>query len=147
MTARELNPGDRVGRYTIAGPLGRGGMGVVYVARDERLDRDVALKMIGGLADEAARSRFWREARAAASVSHPNICQVARSRARGGLEGRARRLQSGYHLRAQPVFDAVRGTPVFDATVREARDRMRAAQTMFESAGGPETLGLPAATR
>jgi serine/threonine protein kinase len=74
--ARELNAGDRIGRYVIVRPLGRGGMGVVYVARDERLGREVALKMIAGLADDTARSRFWREARAAASVSHPNICQV-----------------------------------------------------------------------
>ncbi|MDO8678818.1 MAG: serine/threonine-protein kinase [Acidobacteriota bacterium] len=73
---RELTPGDRIGRYTVTRLLGRGGMGVVYVARDERLDRDVALKMIAGLPDETARSRFWREARAAASVNHPNICQV-----------------------------------------------------------------------
>jgi TolB-like protein/tetratricopeptide (TPR) repeat protein len=73
---RELSPGDQIGRYQILRPLGRGGMGVVYVARDHRLDRDVALKMIAGLADETARSRFWREARAAASVSHPNVCQV-----------------------------------------------------------------------
>ena len=73
---RELNPGDHIGRYRIVRPLGRGGMGVVYVASDDRLDRDVALKMIAGPADETARSRFWREARAAASVSHPHICQV-----------------------------------------------------------------------
>jgi TolB-like protein len=73
---RELNPGDQVGRYRIVRPLGRGGMGVVYVAKDDRLDREVALKMIAGLPDDTARSRFWREARAAASVSHPNICQV-----------------------------------------------------------------------
>ena len=72
----ELNPGDHIGRYRVVRRLGRGGMGVVYVARDDRLDRDVALKMIAGLADETARMRFWREARAAASVSHPNICQV-----------------------------------------------------------------------
>ena len=72
----ELKPGDRVGRYVVMRPLGRGGMGVVYVARDERLGRDVALKMIAGLPDEAARMRFWREARAAASVNHPHICQV-----------------------------------------------------------------------
>ena len=73
---RELNPGDLIGRYRIVRPLGRGGMGVVYVANDDRLDRDVALKMIAGLSDETARTRFWREARAAASVSHPHICQV-----------------------------------------------------------------------
>ena len=73
---RELEAGDQIGRYRIVRPLGRGGMGVVYVARDDRLDRDVALKMIAGLADETARSRFWREARAAASVSHPHVCQV-----------------------------------------------------------------------
>ena len=74
--ARELTPGEQLGRYTVLRPLGRGGMGVVYVARDDRLGRDVALKMISGLADEMARTRFWREARAAASVSHPHICQV-----------------------------------------------------------------------
>jgi TolB-like protein len=73
---RELNAGDQIGRYRIVRALGRGGMGVVYVARDERLDREVALKMIAGLADDTARSRFWREARAAASVNHPHICQV-----------------------------------------------------------------------
>lgn len=73
---RELNPGDQVGRYRVVRPLGRGGMGVVYVALDERLDREVALKIIAGLPDELARTRFWREARAAASVNHPNICQV-----------------------------------------------------------------------
>jgi len=52
-------------------------MGIVYAARDERLGRTVALKTMSALAaDESARKRFWREARAAASVSHPNICQI-----------------------------------------------------------------------
>ena len=52
-------------------------MGVVYAARDERLERSVALKTISSLADsETARKRFWREARAAASVNHPNVCQI-----------------------------------------------------------------------
>jgi serine/threonine protein kinase/tetratricopeptide (TPR) repeat protein len=52
-------------------------MGVVYAARDERLERTVALKTLSSLAsDETARKRFWREARAAASVSHPNVCQI-----------------------------------------------------------------------
>ena len=51
-------------------------MGVVYAARDERLGRAVAVKTLSSLRDETARKRFWREARAAASVSHPNICQI-----------------------------------------------------------------------
>ena len=52
-------------------------MGVVYAARDERLERTVALKIMASLDnDETARKRFWREARAAASVNHPNVCQI-----------------------------------------------------------------------
>ena len=67
----------RIGHYAIARKLGEGGMGVVYEARDERLERTVALKTMSSLAsDETARKRFWREARAAASVNHPNICQI-----------------------------------------------------------------------
>jgi serine/threonine protein kinase/tetratricopeptide (TPR) repeat protein len=66
----------RFGHYAITGKLGQGGMGVVYEARDERLGRTVAVKTLSSLRDETARKRFWREARAAASVSHPNICQI-----------------------------------------------------------------------
>jgi eukaryotic-like serine/threonine-protein kinase len=68
---------SRIGHYAIDRKLGQGGMGVVYAARDERLERTVALKTMSSLAtDETARKRFWREARAAASVNHPNICQL-----------------------------------------------------------------------
>ncbi len=67
----------RIGHYLIDRKLGQGGMGVVYAARDERLERTVALKMMLSVSDdESARRRFWREARAAASVNHPNICQL-----------------------------------------------------------------------
>src|ERR687897_1682825 len=67
----------RIGHYAITRKLGQGGMGVVYAARDERLERTVALKTMSSLTtDETARKRFWREARAAASVNHPNICQL-----------------------------------------------------------------------
>jgi len=51
-------------------------MGVVYAAHDERLDREVAIKRMRQGADEPERQRLWREARVAASVSHPNICQL-----------------------------------------------------------------------
>ena len=67
----------RLGHYAIERKLGEGGMGVVYAAHDEILHRTVALKTMSSLEeDETARQRFWREARAAASVNHPNICQI-----------------------------------------------------------------------
>src|SRR4029453_8219546 len=66
----------RIGRYLIERKIGEGGMGIVYAARDERLERTVALKTIRGASDEVARKRLWREARAAAGISHPNICQL-----------------------------------------------------------------------
>src|SRR5216684_4869561 len=61
--------------YRIVEKIGEGGMGVVYRARDERLDRDVAIKVLptGTLADDAARKRFRKEALALAKLSHPNI--------------------------------------------------------------------------
>ena len=68
---------SRYGHYAIERKLGEGGMGIVYAARDEKLHRRVALKTMTVLSqDETARQRFWREARAAASVNHPNICQI-----------------------------------------------------------------------
>jgi serine/threonine protein kinase/tetratricopeptide (TPR) repeat protein len=67
----------RIGHYGITHKLGAGGMGVVYAAQDERLQRTVAVKIMSSLAgDETARKRFWREARAAAAVNHPNVCHI-----------------------------------------------------------------------
>jgi TolB-like protein len=67
---------DRIGPYRIVRKLGEGGMGVVYAAEDERLNRAVAIKTIREAGDAIARERFMREARAAASLSHPNVCQL-----------------------------------------------------------------------
>jgi len=74
---RERGLPSRIGHYSITGKLGQGGMGVVYAASDERLGRSVALKTMSSLGgDDTARKRFWREAKAAASVNHPNVCQL-----------------------------------------------------------------------
>jgi serine/threonine protein kinase len=68
---------ERVGRYRIERKLGEGGMGVVYAAYDEQLDRPLAVKMLAASQQsDQARKRFWREARAAAKVRHPHVCQL-----------------------------------------------------------------------
>ena len=73
-----LRPGTRLGPYEIVAPLGAGGMGEVYRARDTRLGRDVAVKvLLGGHAEEPEmRERFEREARAISALSHPAICTL-----------------------------------------------------------------------
>lgn len=73
-----LPAGTSLGPYEILGPLGQGGMGAVYRARDTRLGREVAIKVPADalLADPAALERFNREARTASSLNHPNICTV-----------------------------------------------------------------------
>ena len=70
-----MQPGEAFGHYRILEPLGKGGMGEVFVAEDTRLHRRVALKVLPRLlaADEAHRERFEREARAVAALNHPNI--------------------------------------------------------------------------
>jgi|KBSSwiStaDraftv2_1062776.scaffolds.fasta_scaffold20693_3 non-specific serine/threonine protein kinase len=69
--------GETLGHYRIERRLGEGGMGVVFAARDQRLERAVALKLVRTeLHDPQLLARFWREARAAAALNHPGICQV-----------------------------------------------------------------------
>src|SRR5256714_4049043 len=67
-----LAPGVSRGPYEIVNPIGAGGMGEVYKARDTRLNRIVAIKV----SKEAFSERFEREARAVAALNHPNICQL-----------------------------------------------------------------------
>src|SRR5712692_4892375 len=78
LTSMSLQPGTRLGPYEIVAPLGAGGMGEVYRARDTRLDRTVAIKV---LPEHAAtrpdgRERFEREARAVSALNHPHICAL-----------------------------------------------------------------------
>jgi Tol biopolymer transport system component len=73
-----LSPGTRLGPYEILAPLGAGGMGEVYRARDSRLGRDVAIKVLPQhlSANADVRARFEREAKTVSSLNHPNICTL-----------------------------------------------------------------------
>src|SRR6185295_1794624 len=73
-----LTLGTRLGPYEIAAPLGAGGMGEVYRARDTRFGRDVAVKVLPQhlVASPEVRSRFEREARTVSSLNHPHICTL-----------------------------------------------------------------------
>ena len=73
-----LAAGTRLGAYEILGPIGAGGMGEVYKARDGRLERDVAIKILPlhVAADPTVKQRFEREAKVLAALSHPHICGV-----------------------------------------------------------------------
>ncbi len=80
--------GQILGHYRIVEQIGAGGMGVVYRAHDERLDRDVALKMLpaGTLADEATRTRFRKEALALAKLDHPNVATIHEFGSQSGVD-------------------------------------------------------------
>jgi len=73
-----LGPGTRLGPYEILSALGAGGMGEVYRARDSRLNRSVAIKVLPSAlaSDSERRGRFEREAHAIAALSHPHICTI-----------------------------------------------------------------------
>lgn len=78
MSGHTLSRGEMLGHYRIVDQVGSGGMGIVFRAHDERLDRDVGLKVLppGVLGDEAVRRRFRREALALAKLNHPNIATI-----------------------------------------------------------------------
>ncbi len=99
---RTLGPGERVERYVIEAPLGEGGMGRVYRALDERLDRRVALKVLlgGGDDDTEGRARMLREARAAAALDHPNVVHVYDVGEADGSPFIAMELVSGRSIRS-----------------------------------------------
>ena len=73
-----LVPGSTLGPYKIRSQLGQGGMGVVYLAQDPRLKRQVAIKLLPPdlTRDDTAMQRFRQEAQAASALDHPNICNI-----------------------------------------------------------------------
>jgi serine/threonine protein kinase/Flp pilus assembly protein TadD len=110
-----LPPGSRLGPYEILAPLGEGGMGTVYRARDPRLGREVAIKTIlePRAGDPEARMRFTRETRAVAALSHPNILAIHDVGEDGDVTFAVMELLEGETLRSRldrgplPVAEAV----------------------------------------
>jgi len=111
-----LTSGTRLGPYEILAPIGAGGMGEVYRARDTRLDRTVAIKVLPGhlTHDPQLRERFDREARAVSSLNHPNICVLHDIGEEGGVGFLVMEYLDGESLAARlergplPVADALR---------------------------------------
>ncbi|HJY92207.1 MAG TPA: serine/threonine-protein kinase [Candidatus Acidoferrum sp.] len=93
--------GEALGHYRIIKKIGSGGMGEVYRARDDKLDRDIALKTLptGTLADEATRKRFRQEALILAKLNHPNIATIHEFGSQDGVDFLVMELISGKSLK------------------------------------------------
>jgi len=131
-TAERFGGIPTVPGYEIESELGRGGMGVVYKARDVKLDRTVALKIVigGGHASSAALARFLAEAKAAAAVRHPGIAQVYEFGEHGGLPFLVLEFCPGGTL-----ADKLAGTPLPQTTAAELVERIASAVHSAHTAG------------
>ena len=119
-----LQPGTRIGSYEILAPLGAGGMGEVYRARDAKLDRDVAVKVLPAhlTADPDSLARFEREAKAVAALSHPNILSIFDFGSYDGVVYVAMELLEGQTLRELiAATGALPTRKVIDYCVQAAR--------------------------
>ena len=98
-----IAPGTRIGAYEVTGALGAGGMAEVYRARDIKLGRDVALKLLPELfaADPQRLARFQREAQVLASLNHPHIAQIYGLEDSGNLRALVMELVEGETLAAR----------------------------------------------
>src|SRR6188508_15212 len=113
-----LSPGARLGPYEVTGPIGAGGMGEVYKARDTRLDRTVAIKVLPAqfAADPRFRERFEREAKAISQLSHPHICTLHDVGRQDGIDYLVMEYLEGQSL-AQRLY---KGALPLDQTLRYA---------------------------
>ncbi|MEZ6195345.1 MAG: tetratricopeptide repeat protein [Planctomycetota bacterium] len=119
--------GQRLGPYVVVRELGRGGQGVVYLAEDTRLRREVALKALSGLGTDPERvlQRFWREAEVASKLDHPGICGVIDTGVDDGIPYIAMRYVRGESL-------ARRIARARDAADDDATDLAGGASLLFD---------------
>ena len=131
-----LQPGCRLGPYEVLAALGAGGMGEVYRARDTKLGRDVAIKV---LPDAFARdperlARFQREAQVLASLNHPNIAQIYGleevGRRQGARDGTGRGADARGSHRARAPFRSMRRCPSRGRSPRRSRPRTSRASSI-----------------
>jgi len=122
----QLSPGDKLGPYEILAPLGAGGMGEVYRARDSKLDREVAIKVMpAALARDPERlARFEREAKVLASLNHPNIAQIYGVEESGGGRALVMELVPGQTLKGPlPLAEAQRIAGQIASALEAAHDK------------------------
>ncbi len=120
---------SRIGRYRVLEPLGEGGMGLVFAAEDEDLRRKVALKTLKRT-DRASRQRFLREARAAARVSHPNLCPIFEVG-----EERGRPFMAMEFLPGETLAQRLRQGPLAPGEALELAEDLVAALSALHDAG------------
>ena len=118
-----LSVGTRLGPYEVLAPIGAGGMGEVYRARDTRLGRDVALKILpAAFASDPDRvRRFEQEGRAAAALNHPNIVVIYDAGSEGGVFYVATELLEGETLRERLAGHALPARKAIDYAIQVAR--------------------------
>jgi len=122
-----LTPGTRLGPYEIVSPLGAGGMGEVYRARDTRLGRDVAIKVLPQhlSSNSEVRARFEREAKTVSSLNHPNICTLFDVGREGDTDYLVMELIDGETLAARVLRGALAPSDTLriGAQIADALDR------------------------
>jgi len=126
-----LTPGTRLGVYEVTAQIGEGGMGQVYRARDTKLNREVALKILPDAfaSDPDRLARFTREAQTLASLNHPNIAHIHGLEESGGVRALVIELVEGEDLSqriARGAIPARRGAAAREACRQGARNRARA---------------------
>jgi eukaryotic-like serine/threonine-protein kinase len=141
----EMAAGRRLGPYEIVSPLGAGGMSEVWRARDTRLGRDVALKLLPLGLDATLQARFEREARAVAALSHPNVLALYDVGREGPVAYAVTELLEGATLRERLARGALPAREAADCAAQVARGLVAAhARSIVHRDLKPENVFLTA---